>query len=137
MHKLSIASLITALGLFAVGLPLSNKANASEVTLPFFAVDFGNAHPFTIDACTLGNHATTSGYALPIGAFTETGDLIARFVSCSPSSPPGAAFELTGKFKILAANGEEVDGEVHTTGTFDPVPCRNCSSTIPYNIGDR
>jgi hypothetical protein len=64
MYRRSVASLITALCLFTDGFPLSNTANASEVTLPFFAVDHGNANPVPIDACTLANHETASGYAL-------------------------------------------------------------------------
>jgi hypothetical protein len=121
MHKLSIARLITALCLFANGLPFSNTANASDVTLGFFAVNHGNAHPASINECTFQNHETASGFILGIGAFTGTGDEIVRFVSCSSPSPPGSAIEVTGGFKMLTANGDEIDGEYVTTGTLDPV----------------
>jgi hypothetical protein len=121
MHKLSIASLITALCLFANGLPFSNTANASEVTSPFFAVDHGNANPVSINECTLQNHETYTGYALPIGAFTATDEEIVQFVSCSPPSSPGSAIEVTGSFKLLTTDGDEIDGEYVTTGTLDPV----------------
>src|SRR5215470_17792520 len=104
MYKLSIARLITALCLFAVSLPLSIAANASEVTAPFFLADFGNANPVPIGPCTLKNHETTRGYALPIGAFTLSEDETARFLSCSPPSPHGPAIEVKGKFEILTTN---------------------------------
>jgi hypothetical protein len=121
IHKISIAGLLMVWCLFANDLPFSNKANASEVTMGFFAVDHGNAHLAPIDACTLSNHETASGFILGIGPSTGIGDEIVRFLSCSPTSSPGTAVEVRGTFKMLAANGDEIDGEYTTTGTLDPV----------------
>jgi hypothetical protein len=120
MHKLSIASLTTALCLLA-GSSLSNTANASEVTSQFFSVSHGNANPVPIDACNFKNHETYTGFALPIGAFTGTEDETVRFLSCSPPSSPGPAIEVSGKFKLVTANGDEIEGELQTTGTLDSV----------------
>ena len=65
MRKLCVVVSIMASCLFTGGsLLLGGSVNASEVTLPFFAVDHGNANPVPIDACTLANHETASGYAL-------------------------------------------------------------------------
>ena len=118
MHKSPIAGLLTAFCLFASGLPLSNAAKASEVTLPFYSVGYGKANPVPLDACTTGNHETATGYALPIGAFTQTDDEIGRSMSCSS---PGSAIVVSGKFKLVAANGDEINGEYLATGTVDLV----------------
>jgi hypothetical protein len=122
MRKLWIAGSIMASCLLAGGsLLLTDSVNASEVTSPFFSVSHGNANPVPIDPCTLKNHETAMGFALPIGAFTSTADEIVRLLSCSPPSPPGPAIEVSSKFKMVTANGDEIYGELQTTGTFDPV----------------
>jgi hypothetical protein len=110
----------TALGI-TFSIPMNSSAETLPVLLPFHAVIQGNANPFPIDACTLGNHETGSGRALHFGKITWSSDETAHFLSCSPPSPPGPAIAVFGKFKILAANGDEIDCEYQTTGTFDPV----------------
>src|SRR6516225_2701440 len=122
MRKLCVAGSIMALCLLSVAnLLLSDSVSASEVTMPFFLVDRGNANPVPIDACTLRNHETYTGSALPIGPFTGTEDETVRFTSCSPPSPPGSSIEVSGKFKFLTTNDDEIDGELWTTGTLDHV----------------
>jgi hypothetical protein len=64
----------------------STTAIASKVTAPFYAVDFGNANPVPARPCTLKNHETYTGFALPIGAFSGTEDETVEFLSCSPPS---------------------------------------------------
>jgi hypothetical protein len=122
MRKLCVVGSVMASCLFAGGsLLLSDSVNASEVAMPFYSVGHGNANPVPVDECTLKNHETYTGFALPIGAFTGTEDETVRFLSCSPPSPHGPAFEVSGKFKIVTANKDEIDGELQTTGTLDPV----------------
>jgi hypothetical protein len=104
-----------------LSMPVNSSADASSVLLPFHAVIHGNANPFPIDACTLGNHETGSGRAVHLGKITWSSDETAQFLSCSPPSPPGPAIAVSGKFKMLAANGDEIDGEYETIGTFEPV----------------
>ena len=53
-----------------------------------------------------------------LGAITWLSDETVQFLSCPP---PGSAIGVPGHFKIVAANGDEIDGEYQTTGTFDPV----------------
>ena len=101
-------------------LALSNTTNASEVTAPFYSVSFGSANPVQIDSCTLTNHEIYTGVALPIGAFSGTEDETIQFISCSPPSPPGPSIVVSGKFTWMV-NGDEIDGELQTTGTLDPV----------------
>ena len=43
---------------------VNGSVNGSGVMLPFHAVIDGNANPFPIDQCTLGNHETGSGRAV-------------------------------------------------------------------------
>jgi hypothetical protein len=102
-------------------LALGNTANASEVTAPFYSVAFGNANPMPTGPCTLTNHETFTGFALPTGAFSGTEDETIEFLSCSPPSPPGPSIVVSGKFTWIMANGDEIDGELQTTGTLDPV----------------
>ena len=97
---------------------ISSPVNAASGPLPFHAVLQGNANPFPIDPCTLGNHETASGTALHLGKFTWTSDEVAQFLSCPP---PGPAIAVTGHFTIVAANGDEIHGTYQTSGTFDPV----------------
>jgi hypothetical protein len=124
MRKLCVVGSIMASCLFAGGsLLLSDSVNASEVTMPFYLVDFGHANPVPVpdNPCELSNTEMTSGFALPIGAFTLHEQEIVRFLSCSPPSPPGSSIEVSGKFQIFPSSGNEIDGELHTTGTFDSV----------------
>ena len=58
------------------------------------------------------------GVCATIGAFTSTDEEIVRFVSCSPPWSPGSAIEVTGSFKLLTTDGNEIDGEYVTTGTL-------------------
>jgi hypothetical protein len=44
---------------------VNNSLNGSAARLPFFAVIDGNANPAPIDPCTLANHETGSGRAIP------------------------------------------------------------------------
>jgi hypothetical protein len=119
MRKFWIAYFIMALCLFARGgTPVNSSVNASAASLPFHAVIDGNANPFPIGQCTLGNHETGTGRAVHLGVITWSSDEIAQFVNCPP---PGSAIAVSGQFKIMAANGDEIDGEYQTTGTFDPV----------------
>ncbi len=106
---------------FALSTPTRSSVNASAVARPFDAIIQGNANPFPIDPCTLGNHETGSGRAVHLGVITWASDETARFLSCSPPSPPGPAIAVSGQFKIVAANGDEIHGQYQTTGTFDPV----------------
>jgi len=76
------------------------------------------AHVEFVYLDTFQNHETYTGYALAIGAYTGSDDETVRFLSCSP---PGPSIEVSGKFKLLTANGDEIDGEYVTTGTLDPV----------------
>src|ERR1700730_3896039 len=55
-----------------------------------------------------------------LGVITWFSDETVQFLSCSPPSTPGPAIAVSGHFKILAANGDEIDGEYQTTG-FDTV----------------
>ena len=89
--------------------------------MPFFAVIDGNANPAPIDPCTLANHETGSGRAIYLGVITWLSDETVQFLSCSPPAAPGPAIAVSGHFKIVAANGDEIDGEYETTGTFDTV----------------
>ena len=98
--------------------PTRSAVNASAVARPFHAIIQGNANPFPIDQCTLGNHETGAGRAVRLGVITWTSDETARFLSCPP---PGPAIAVSGQFKIVAANGDEIYGRYDTTGTFDPV----------------
>jgi hypothetical protein len=61
-----------------------------------------------------------SGRAVHLGVITWFSDETVQFLSCSPPSTPGPAIAVSGHFKILAANGDEIDGEYQTTG-FDTV----------------
>ena len=105
---------------FVSVLTLSNTANASKVTAPFYSVSSGSANPVPIGPCTLTNHEIYTGVALPIGAFSGTEDETIQFISCSPPSPPGPSIVVSGKFTWMV-NGDEIDGELQTTGTLDPV----------------
>jgi len=70
----------------------------------------------------LANHETYTGFALPIGAFSGTEDETILFLSCPPNSPPGPSIEVSSKFKwVVTTTGDEIDGELQTTGTLDPV----------------
>jgi hypothetical protein len=100
---------------------VNGSANGSAVMLPFHAVIDGNANPFPIDLCTLGNHETGSGRAVHLGVITWISDETIQFLSCSPPAPPGSAIAVSGHFEIVAANGDEIDGQYQTTGTFDTV----------------
>jgi hypothetical protein len=104
-------------------LALSNTANVSKVTVPFYAVVFGHANPVPVGTCMLANHETYTWFALPIGAFSGTEDETILFLSCPPSSPPGPSSEVSGKFKwvVTTRGDDEIDGELQTTGTLDPV----------------
>jgi hypothetical protein len=88
--------------------------------LPFHAVWQGNANPFPIDQCTLGNHETGSGLALHLGQWTWSDSETVHFVGCPPP-PPGSAIADSGQFTITAANGDQITGTFETTGTLDPV----------------
>ena len=105
---------------FVSVLTLSNTANASKVTAPFYSVSSGSANAVPIGPCTLTNHEIYTGVALPIGAFSGTEDETIQFISCSPPSPPGPSIVVSGKFTWMV-NGDEIDGELQTTGTLDPV----------------
>jgi len=127
MTRLSISILAdrprsrTALLCAAAGLlsfaPASAQRSAAQ-QLPFHAAFQGNFDPSPIDQCTLANHETGSGVALHLGTWTWSDDETVRFLSCPP---PGTAIAVSGHFKMLAANGDEIQGTVETTGTFDPV----------------
>src|SRR5260370_41420820 len=114
--------MLLAVGTCLLGIVLSVRISipvkAASVAVPFHAVIHGNAHPFPINACTLGNHETGSGHALHVGEFTWTSDETVPFLSCPP---PTTAIAVSGHFTIVAANGDELPGEYQTTGTFDPV----------------
>src|SRR5712691_2116804 len=114
-----LAAALTVLGV-TLSAPINGTIGASAVALPFHAVIDGNANPFPIDPCTLGNHETGSGRAVHLGVITWFSDETVQFLSCSPPSTPGPAIAVSGHFKILAANGDEIDGEYQTTG-FDTV----------------
>lgn len=103
----------------ALGTQISNPANAASVPRPFHAVIQGNANPTFTGPCTIDNHETGSGTALHLGAITWNSDETASFVPCPPPTFP-AIIEVSGHFTITAANGDEIHGEYHTTGTFDP-----------------
>jgi len=92
--------------------------NSTAQQLPFHAVFQGNSHPFSIDQCTLNNQESGSGVALHLGAWTWSDNETVRFLSCPP---PGTAIAVSGRFKMVAANGDEIQGTVETTGTLDPV----------------
>jgi hypothetical protein len=120
-----LAAVLTVLGV-AMSVPISGTVGASaaedrERRLAFHAVIHGNANPFPIDPCTLGNHEAGSGRAVHLGVITWSSDETAQFLSCSPPSPPGPAIAVSGQFIIVAANGDEIHGTYQTTGTFDPV----------------
>jgi len=119
--KNKIALMAAALSVIGFAVPISSSGNPHEAARPFHAVIHGNANPFPIDPCTLGNHETGSGHALHLGAITWTSDETVKFLSCSPPSPPGSAIAVSGTFTITAANGDEIKGEYQTTGTLDPV----------------
>jgi hypothetical protein len=53
-----------------------------------------------------------------LGKIIWSSDETAQFLSCPP---PGAAIAVSGQFKIVAANGDEISGSYRTTGTFDPI----------------
>jgi hypothetical protein len=55
------------------------------------------------------------------GVIRWLSDETVQFLSCSPPAAPGAAIAVSGHFKIVAANGDEIDSEYETTGTFDTV----------------
>ena len=114
---LSAALCVLAVGAGAQTLSLLNTAAAAR---PFHAVIEGNANPTFIDPCTIENHETASGKALHLGRITWSSDEMAVFVPCPPPTFP-AIIEVTGNFTMTAANGDEIYGEYHTTGTFDPV----------------
>jgi hypothetical protein len=115
-----LALLLIVLGFLSSTL-INSSVSASAAALPFHAVFDGNANPYPIDACTLGNNETGSGHALHLGRFTWSSAETVQFLSCSPSAPPGPAIAVTGTFTLVAANGDEILGEYHTTGTLDPV----------------
>ena len=73
---------------FVSVLTLSNTANASKVTAPFYSVSSGSANPVPIGPCTLTNHEIYTGVALPIGAFSGTEDETIEFLSVRPRRPP-------------------------------------------------
>ena len=108
-----IVVLTLAFTVFGVALRtvISSPVNAASVLLPYHAVIQGNANPFPIDPCTLGNHETASGQALHLGKITWTSDEVAQFLSCPP---PGPAIAVTGHFTIVAANGDEIHGTYQT-----------------------
>jgi hypothetical protein len=91
---------------------------SSAVALPFHAAFQGQANPFQIDECTLGNRETGSGLALHLGKWTWSDTETVHFLSCPP---PGSAIAVSGQFAIVAANGDKIDGTFETTGTFDPI----------------
>ena len=124
MNQISKMVLLTATFCtlaIAMGTLINSPVSAAAVALPFHGVIHGNAHPFPINQCTLGNHETGSGRALHLGVITWSSDEVVQFLSCSPPSPPGPAIAVSGKFTIVAANGDEIHGEYQTTGTFDPI----------------
>lgn len=122
-HIRRIILLMVVLSVLGVALSAlkASSVNAAAVALPFHAVIHGNANPFPINQCTLGNHETGSGRALHLGVITWSSDEVVQFLSCSPPSPPGPAIGVSGHFTIVAANGDEIHGEYQTTGTFYPV----------------
>ncbi len=126
-----IVVLTLAFTVFGVALRtvISSPVNAASVLLPYHAVIQGNANPFPIDPCTLGNHETASGQALHLGKITWTSDEVAQFLSCPP---PGPAIAVTGHFTIVAANGDEIHGTYQTSGTFDPI--NGISVSGPYTL---
>jgi len=115
-----LAAILAVLGVVLSG-PINGTIGASAAALPFHAVIHGDANPFPIDPCTLGNNETGSGRAVHLGVITWSSDETAQFLSCSPPTPPGPAIAVSGQFKIVAANGDEIHGQYQTSGTFDPV----------------
>ena len=86
--------------------------------VPFHAVLQGNANPSFTGPCTVANTEIGSGLALHLGKWTWSDQETAQFLSCPPA---GSAVMVTGKFRMVAANDDEIDGTFETTGTFDPV----------------
>lgn len=118
----------TVLGI-ALRTLISSSVNAASGPLPFHAVIEGNANPFPIGPCTLGNHETALGTAVHLGKIAWTSDEVAQFLSCPP---PGPAIAVVGHFKIVAANGDEIHGTYQTSGTFDPI--NGISVSGPYTL---
>ena len=51
------------------------------------------------------------------------------------TAPPGTAIASTGNFKIVAANGDEIDGELQATGTLDPINGVNVQGLYKFLTG--
>jgi hypothetical protein len=137
MKRISkIVLLSAALWSLTVGLSaqINTRVNAAAVARPFHAVIQGNANPSFIDPCTIQNHETASGTALHLGRITLISDEIAAFVPCPPPTLP-AIIEVTGHFTMTAANGDQIQGDYHTTGTFDPVAGVSVSGKYTFKSG--
>lgn len=118
LFALAVLALCTLI--IALGTKINTPVHAAAVSRPFHAVIQGNASPTPIDPCTLDNREAGSGTALHLGAIKWSDHEVAQFLSCSPPNPPGPAIGVSGQFTIVAADGDEIHGEFHTTGTFDP-----------------
>jgi hypothetical protein len=103
-----------ALPTFAQQTPIVKKV----VLLPFHSVIQGIANVTPTGPCTLANSETGSGNAIHLGLITWSDTETVQFLSCPP---PGSAIAVTGNFKIVAANGDEIDGTFETTGTLDSI----------------
>lgn len=121
ISKLTLPAAVLAVLGVTLGKPIGGSANASAVALPFHAVLEAQASPVPIGPCTLANHEIGSGHALHLGTVTWFSDETAQFDSCSPSGPTSPAITVSGKFKLVAANGDEIDGKYITHGTLDSV----------------
>jgi hypothetical protein len=128
---LSAALCTLSIGVAAQTLSPLDTAAAAR---PFHAVIEGNANPTFIDPCTIENHETASGKALHLGRISWSSDEMAVFVPCPPPTFP-AIIEVTGHLTITAANGDEIYGEYHTTGTFDPVIGVSVKGTYTFTSG--
>src|SRR5215471_526512 len=131
MVSLSAVLCILTVGL---GTRVIAPVHAAAVPLPFHAVISGNANPNFLDACTIANHETATGNALHLGKISWTSDETAGFVPCPPPAFP-AVIQVSGHFTITAANGDEIRGDYHTTGTFDPVAGVSVSGKYTFTSG--
>jgi hypothetical protein len=125
--------LLGALVGLAISFALPIFAQQTGVPLKtFHAVIQGIANPTFTGPCTFTNRETGSGHAIHLGIITWSDEETVQFLSCPP---PGSAIAVTGNFKILAANGDEIDGEFQTTGTLDPINGVNVQGPYKFLSG--
>jgi hypothetical protein len=110
----------------------NGTANTSGVPLPFHSIIQGVAIPSFTGPCTFTNIQTGSGHAIHLGIITWSEQETVQFLSCPP---PGTAIASTGNFKIVAANGDEIDGELQATGTLDPINGVNVQGLCKFLTG--